>query len=278
MLPFTRLTILPQPVPSNKEMTLSIHPSWNLSIEDTYVYRFLNRHLPPVSSLELTEMDLKQTERGIYTTVFIRNGTSASLSLQEETLVLYRGSERVAREKFNFQTIGELPPFSNRPWTFFFRKEMLLLDVPINDENWTLSFESKDEDLSLSLDLENSWQHSMSSSGLKRLLKLIDTLKKPKPGTLSFEGLQFYEKNETMVLLFLIRNATDKDCFLSTIHCTVMDEQKQPIAVGTFDLGSLRIHPKTSKPWSLIFSNEQILTKNFNPFKKWSISITLNSD
>ncbi|WP_062199975.1 SLAP domain-containing protein [Massilibacterium senegalense] len=278
MLPFTRLTITPQPVSTNNEMMLSIHPSWNLSTEDTYVYRFLNRHLPPVSGIELAEMNLKQTERGIYTTVFIRNGTSKSLSLQEETLVLYRGSDRVAREKFNFQTIGELPPFSNRPWTFFFRKEILLLDVPMNDKNWTLSFESRDEDFSLSLDLENSWQHSMSASGLKRLLKLIDTLKKPKQGTLSFEGLQFYEKNGAMVLLFLIRNATDKDYFLSTIRCTVIDDDKRPIAVGTFDLGSLRIHPKTSKPWSLIFSNEQILTKIFNPFKKWSISITLNSD
>lgn len=277
VLPFTRLNMTSKPVRETEKMNLLFHPSWSLPIEDQYVYRFFNNHLPPLQTIGLQEVTLNERTEGIDATVFIRNGTKKPVSFQEETLVLYSGTERVAREKFQLHTLGEIPPQTNMPWTFFFRREIILVDQPVNKDNWTVSFEQQNEPKQITLDLEDSWQQSMSLNGKEQLLKLIETLKEPTEDTISFQGLQLYEKKNALVLIFIVHNTTNEDIFLNELTCTVFNSQKETIAKGTFHLGGLQIKKNTSKPWSLIFSPEQTLTNQYNPFQKWSILITETS-
>lgn len=277
MLPFTRLSVTSKPVQGTEKMNLLFHPSWSLPIEDQYVYRFFNNHLPPLQTIELQEITFSERPEGIDVTVFIRNGTKKPVSFQEETLILYSDTERVAREKFQLHPLGELPPKTNMPWTFFFRREIMLIDRQVNKDNWSISFEQQNKPKQITLDLENSWQQSMTLKGREQLLKLIETLKEPTENTISFQGLQLYKKHNALVLIFIVHNTTNEDIVLNELACTIFNSQKEVIAKGIFHLEGLQVKKNTSKPWSFIFSPEQILTNQYNPFQKWSISITETS-
>lgn len=109
---------------------LELHENWEKSLptEQRNTLEQLLSTLPALKKDEvnITGVQLKdQIEESLAVTVFIRNGSSQTLSFQQIPLVLSDANNNiVAKGSFKLDNF-EVRPNTTKPWTFIFPKEMI---------------------------------------------------------------------------------------------------------------------------------------------------------
>jgi accessory Sec system S-layer assembly protein len=243
---------------------LSIHPLWNISKEQYYVFRFLNNELPTLKPNQLSLSGIQWEERpeGLAVTAFIRNALDKPIQLEKVPLILLDANRHVvAKHTFNLHDAGEIPAESSRPWTFVFPKETLLTNQ-LQKEGWTLAFDVSPKHHQL--DLEPSWEQSLPDEEKKKLQQLVNQLEPPKKNELNFMGLEakMLQSGDLAVTL-LIRNGHEQTIQIQQLPLRVIDANQSVVAEGQFNVGTLEIKPNTTKPWTFLFPKSII--KNMTP-------------
>ncbi|WP_261131753.1 accessory Sec system S-layer assembly protein [Bacillus sp. Marseille-Q3570] len=254
------------------ETPLSFHPSWEVPSEKKYVYQFLNNeceNLKPnqisLSGIEIIKNEAKDEH---IVTAFVRNSIPKPIQLQDSTLLLMAESgEMLGRKRFSFQEFGELPPNSSRPWNFIFNSKDLYVDH-LPREGWKLAFEIK-QTKPHQLDLEKSWEQSLSEDNKNKLEEIMQNMNPPKPGEINFLGIQASKKNNgDLHITILIRNGSEKNIQLEKLPLIVEDADGETIAKGGFELDNLEVKANTSKPWTFIFPKSLVLKEEYD-LSKW---------
>lgn len=254
------------------ETALSFHPSWNLPMEQQYVFRYLNNELKPLepNQISISGIELNAEAAGIEVTAFIRNSLQKAIQLQPTTLVLLDDSNQaIAKQKFDLGELGEIPGKSSRPWAFLFPEEKVLKNE-FNKENWTLAFEIKKKH---ALDLDESWEKSLSEDTKKKLEEIVNSTEPPNEGEINIMGLQAkVEENESLSATILFRNGSDKNVQIQHIPLIIKDASGEVIAQGGFTLENFEVKANTTKPWTFIFPKENILNQQPD-LTKWIVQI-----
>ncbi len=248
---------------------LSFHPHMPISTEQKYYFQFLNNELPPLkpNQLSLSGIELKQENERYIVTAFIRHTLNQSLTLGEAPLLLIGpNGELLGRKVFQLNELGELPPHSSRPWTFvFFENDLFAKEIP--DSGWKLAFELKKPH---ALDMEESWEKSLSNEDKQKLEQLVRSLTPPKEGELNFMGLQAkIGEDGSLVVTLFIRNGSYKNIRLEKLPLVVEDASKEIVARGAFSL-QLEVKANTSKPWTFIFP-KSLLMKEHIDLSEWRV-------
>ena len=258
-------------VNENIETALSLHASWALSAEQTYVYRFLNNELAPLkpNQISLTGTEMRREGDDLLAIAFVRNSLSKAIKFEKVTLLLLDLDQQpIARHEFDMSQLGELPGRSSRPWQFIFPKNSIIKqEFPTTD--WSIAFEIKQKH---KLDLEESWNTSLSTEDKEKLKKIVDDLTPPKEGEVNFMGLQARRiESGDLHVTVLIRNGSPKTINLQQLPLEVRDASKKVIAKGGFQLDKLQVVANTTKPWTFIFPAALVTEKEID-LKSWTIS------
>jgi accessory Sec system S-layer assembly protein len=252
------------------ETELSLHPSWNLPLEQQYVLRFLNNELKPLkpNQISLSGIDLARETDYVIVSAFVRHSLSKPIKLEKATLLLLSPDNKIiARKQFDLEELGEIPAKSSRPWHFIFENSILKTDE-IPNEGWKLAFELKPQHR---LDLEESWEQSLSDEDKEKLRQLVAQLEPPKPGEVNFLGLQakLTEEHELHVTVF-IRNGSEQNIQIQQLPLQVEDASGEVIARGGFTLDHFEVKANTTKPWTFIFPKE-LVQKTSPDLSKWKV-------
>lgn len=254
--------------------TLSLHPSWSLSTEQGYVYRFLNNELEPLkpNQISLSGIELHQENGKLIAIAFVRNSLNKAITFQEVALLLLDNDKQViARHEFDMKELGELPGRSSRPWQFIFPAESIV-KKDYSTDGWSIAFEIKPKH---KLDLAESWNSSLSTEDKEKLEKLVDSLTPPKHGEVNFMGLQANkQENGDLHVTVLIRNGSPKSINIQQLPLQVQDATGEIVAKGGFQLDDLQVVANTTKPWTFIFPASLVLKQNID-LTSWKVS-TIN--
>jgi accessory Sec system S-layer assembly protein len=242
---------------------LSIHPSMNISTEQQYVLRFLNNELPALkpNQISLSGIELHQENGKAVIAAFVRNSLSKGVTFKKTPLLLLGPDEKVlGRKEFDLSELDELPPESSRPWNFVFEpSDLYTTDIP--KEGWKLAFDLK-KDVPHRLDLEQSWETTMSDSDRAKLQELVQKIDPPKPGEVNFFGLQAkLTDNQDLHVTLLIRNGNDKNIKIQHLPLQVKDASDEIVATGGFSFDNLEVKGNSSKPWTFIFPTSLVEKK-----------------
>ncbi|MGM9923442.1 MAG: accessory Sec system S-layer assembly protein [Bacillus sp. (in: firmicutes)] len=253
------------------ETELSLHPSWTLTQEQGYVYRFLNNELSPLkpNQISLSGIELQQDGANLVAVAFVRNSLNKAITFEKVTLLLLdEEGQPFARHEFDMSELGELPKTSSRPWQFVFPQESLLRK-DFSTTGWTLAFEIKPKH---SLDLAESWDKSLSSEGKAQLKEIVDRLTPPKHGEVNFMGLQaFKHEDGNLHITVLIRNGSPKSISIQQLPLQVWDASGEIVAKGAFQLDNLEVKANTTKPWTFIFPASLLLKEELD-FSTWKVA------
>ena len=250
---------------------LSLHPEWTMPREQEYVYRFLNNELDPLkpNQISLAGIELRKEEPDLVAIAFVRNSLDKSISFEKVTLlVLDEDKQPIARHEFDMAEIGELPGKSSRPWKFTFPSASILKQS-FSTTGWQLAFEIKPKH---ALDLEESWQSSLSTEDKAKLERIVNDLTPPKEGEVNFMGLQAAQReNGDLHVTVLIRNGSPKSIHIQQLPLQITDAEGEVIAKGGFQLNDLQVKANTTKPWTFIFPASMLLKEEFD-LSKWKVS------
>lgn len=253
------------------ETELSLHPTWTMSTEQNYVYRFLNNELEPLkpNQISLSGIELHEDGDNLVAIAFVRNSVNKPITFNNTTLLLLdQDKQLIARHEFNLEELGELPANSSRPWQFLFPKETIVKRDFLKSD-WTLAFEIKPKH---SLDLEESWNSSLSAEGKEQLQRIVDGLTPPKEGEVNFMGLQASKKeNGDLHITVLIRNGSLNTINIQQLPLQVFDAQDELVAKGGFQLNDLEVKGNTTKPWTFIFPASLVI-KAEPDLSRWKVA------
>lgn len=256
---------------TNKKPVLSLHPEWEISKQEQYVYQFHLNQLPDLEENQLSITGFKIDEYDEFFTItgFIRSTVPQPITFEMLSLLLLDENQEVsARETFDMERFGELPPLSARPWRFIFDKETLLEGKEIPKEGWTLAFELKKRNTHR-LDLDASWKESISKEQTAHLEKIVENLKPLNQNEVNLMGLEaVFTENRDLQVTLLIRNGSEKAIQLDQLPLVIEDASGDIIARGVFQTGGLTVKENTSKPWNFVFSHT-LLTKEEIDLSRW---------
>lgn len=257
------------------ETTLSIHPDWDLSKQEYYVYQFHHNQLDLLkeNQISITGIKLEEFDDLIYVTAFIRNTLPKGIKFELlDLLILNKDKKAVARETFDMEKFGELPANSCRPWSFVFEKSSWNNEEGTSLEDWQIAFELKKKPNAVhQLDLEQSWEENLSKERKEHFKQLVAKMPPLNQNEVNIMGLEAkFNDEQNLVVTLLIRNGSLKNIHLEQLPLVVEDANKQIVAKGVFTLNKLEVKANTSKPWTFIFPRDLIL--NHQPdLSKWKV-------
>ncbi|MGG1572288.1 accessory Sec system S-layer assembly protein [Fictibacillus sp. NRS-1165] len=255
-----------EPAAEEAETELHIHPDWDITIQDRYVYQFHHAQLPKLkpNQISISKIDVAADDGSFMVNAFIRNTLSKSIRFEEVTLLLLDAEGTVfARKTFDLELMGDLPAGACQPWIFLFSEEDLTGNVFPADNDWKIAFELKKKAPSEhQLMLHESWENSLNDVQKTRLYEMVSNLPPLTAGEINFMGIEArMADNSDLSVTLLIRNGSDKDIKVEQLPLCFEDGSGELTAKGAFQLTDFEVKANTSKPWTFIFPEALLLNK-----------------
>jgi accessory Sec system S-layer assembly protein len=258
---------------------LSLHESWekDLKNEQRYVLSFMQTSLPPLKEgqVAITGFNFHITEEGLVAFGFIRNGLNRPIRFENIPL-LFLGEEDVlvARKEFDLSEAGEIPPHSDRPWSFLF-EDHVVTGKEVSLRKWKLAFEIRRQPqyVPVTLDMDEAWREQIAEEAVRQLEAKLQSLPSLQPGEFNISGIEAkkMENGDINVLVFL-RNGTNQSLNVNQIPLVLMDAEGEEVASGLFKTENLEVRPGTAKPWRFIFP-AGLIVKPEADLSRWSIQM-----
>ncbi|MGG0669543.1 accessory Sec system S-layer assembly protein [Sporosarcina koreensis] len=258
------------------ETTLSLHPQWELSQEQEYVFRFLANELEPLKpnqiSLSGIDIDVEPANGSWLVKSFFRSSLEQSISVGSvELMLLDTEGKTLASQEFDLKELGDIPGKSARPWVFVFTKDNIFAEEP-PAENWKLAFNVQSM-VPHKLELEQAWEDGLTAEQKEALEKVVDNMPKLKPREVNFAGFQVKKQDDgSIAASIFIRNGHSKQINIEKLPLELVDATGEIVARGSFDLAPLSVKANTSKPWTFIYPKEMV-QKEEPDFSRWTIRV-----
>lgn len=242
--------------------TLSIHPKWRISTEQTYVYRFLNQDLPEIAKNQIgfSAVNLQLEETHLLAVAFVRSSAAKAVTLGELDVFLLSSDDQVfARQKFDGAEIGELQPNTSRPWGFRFdMKNIKKEEIP--EQNWRIAIHVPQENRQTkSLDLTESWEKQLTTEQISQLEQAAQSLPPVAMNELNMTGISAqYVNDEKLAVTALIRSGYPKKITIPELPVQVFDASSNLLVEATFTFKEFTIAANSAKPWTFVFDRSQL--------------------
>lgn len=257
---------------------LSLHPEWNISQEQMYVFRFLANDLAPLrpNQISLQGIDIDVVEGRWLVKAFVRSTVEQMIEIGEVGLILLdQEGKMIAHQKFDLSALGDIPSNTARPWVFEFHPENLFInDVEkLPEDGWKLAF-----DLSSmrehQLDVDPRWRGELTKEQTEALEEVVSRLAPLPERQLNFTGFLIEEYEGGYAASIFIRSSHPKAMNVEKLPLQLLDAKGEVAAEGSFHIEpALEIQPNTSKPWSFIFPKATVTKENAD-FSRWAVRLS----
>lgn len=219
-------------------------------------------NLPPLQSevLSIDGIYMYEEEDVVEVSTFIRNATSKAIDKKILPVVIKdkKNEKKIGAQVFRCEELGEIPPYSARPYKLFFKKENISGNIEL--DNWKVEISKDIYDFNtLVLGLENL----PSTFPKERLFDLTERLSvKPGQNNIVSYELGTTEKGK-VYLVIIINNGTENSERLEVLPVTITDNEEKLVLKGMFKIDTGVIKPYSSKLCTLVFEDKDV---NLNEF------------
>ena len=258
--------------------SLSLHPSWNVSKEEMYIFNYLANELTPLkpNQLSLSAISIEEDQHSTnwYVKAFFRSSLDRPVELGLiDLVILNERNERIASHTYDFKDVGVIPAKSARPWVFTFPKHAIEKNE-IPSEGWQLTFNT----VTLrghKLDLDASWKSHLPLEQQQQLEQIVETLPQLNKNEVNFTGLQLkVQDTGNLAVSLFIRNGNDQAINIEQLPLQIHDANGKQIAQGSFNLDpALTVAPNATKPWTFVFPKDLVQLDQAD-LSKWSARVT----
>jgi SLAP domain-containing protein len=243
---------------------------YDTGVMSDFQKEFLREELAELPNLEDGQVSIN----GIYTfdmgdkvevSVYLRNGLSKQINFDKVPLVIVnKNGDILAKQVMDMGEFGILPPLSARPYKVYFDKKNLLVDTISNDD-FKIQFEKSISAINtVKVELEcmpTDMDHQLLSS----FTKFLDKLPLIKAGDVNLEVFKTLRGvNNSISIVFMIRNGCDKIIKLERLPIIVKDEQGETVATGVFDIDNVSVNPHKAKVYDFTITEEYVVNKDFD--------------
>jgi SLAP domain-containing protein len=255
---------------------LSLHPAWeqHLDAEKKYTLRFLQAELPKMleGTVGVTGFSLIPAEGGVTVAMFFRNATAHPARFKNVSLTIHLDDRPFARQRFDLSELGEIPPYSSRPWEVFFPQESFLHDNFVFTR-WKVLLNLGKRVWPNLVELDAEMEARMTAKQKELLMALVKNLPPMRPDSVEFIGFDVGKTSDgRLVTAILFRNATDSVYNPPKLKIKVVDAARDVVASGTVDTSSVRVRPGTSRPWLIVFPAKSVKKPDAD-LRKWYLDV-----
>lgn len=258
-------------VPEKGVEDIKLHLNeYDTGVMSDFQKEFLREELAELPTLEEGQVSINGTytfDMGdkIEVSVYLRNGLSKQINFDKVPLVIVnKNGDVLAKQIMDMSDFGILPPFSARPYKVYFDKANLLVDTISNDD-FKIQFEKSISAINtVKVELEDmpeNMDYELKSSFTKFLAKLPLI----KAGDVNIEVFKTLRgMDNTISIVFMIRNGCDKNVKLERLPIIIKDEQGGVVATGVFDIDNVSVNPHKAKIYDFTITEEYIVNKDFD--------------
>lgn len=258
-------------VPEKGVEDIKLHLNeYDTGVMSDFQKEFLREELAELPTLEEGQVSINGTytfDMGdkIEVSVYLRNGLSKQINFDKVPLVIVnKNGDVLAKQIMDMGDFGILPPFSARPYKVYFDKANLLVDTISNDD-FKIQFEKSISAINtVKVELEDmpeNMDYELKSSFTKFLAKLPLI----KAGDVNIEVFKTLRgMDNTISIVFMIRNGCDKNVKLERLPIIIKDEQGGVVATGVFDIDNVSVNPHKAKIYDFTITEEYIVNKDFD--------------
>lgn len=206
---------------------------------------------------------------------YIRNGLSSKVTLRKVPFYIYNSKDEVlAKQVFNLQSLGEIPPHSARPVKLYFEKKNVKVDtIPMDD--WKLAFDTnlqanrnvrvQFEDLPENIDVADKLVYD-------NFLNELPELNEGEVSVSTFTiGIQ---KNGNILVTLAVRNGTNQAINLEKLPISLKDPNGIVVKSELFKLDNFKIGPLKARLCNLVFPTGVKVEEDM-ALKDWTVSFKL---
>lgn len=264
------------------ETKLSLHPDWEVVNEKiSFAQKELMEkevaEMPPIKEGTITINGIYAVKNGdqLEVGIYLRNAMSRNLVLGRAYLAVTDLAGNVlAKQMFNFSEMGEIPPYSVRPWELYYDAENLFVEE-VQYDNWKLAFEI-DESLSDEITpvIQTIPPIDPEKVELALLKEYAQQLPPMEAGQMDFNLYRArYDREGNLNVDIVIRSAHREPVTISELPLAIEDEQGNDVALGIFRWPEgLTVQPFTVTARNLEFPAHAVRIRDAN-LKKCSIYI-----
>ncbi|RXT04525.1 SLAP domain-containing protein [Ammoniphilus sp. CFH 90114] len=253
---------------------LSLHETWEKAMDDEqrYILSYTHVSLPEVQpgNVAIAGYQLEAHPNGLAVHGFIRNRLKRPVRFEKITLAIVGADDTiVAKQAFLLGDLGEIPPFSDRPWRFVFLEENVI-NYHASLERWRIIFYDEPAH-KLKLQIDESWKDHLSDKAKEALSKrLIDSPPLMK-GKVDIVGIELKKvSDDALSVLLFIRNHRKSSLSLQEMTVGLKNESGQTVATGSFRIDPLRVDSGCAKPWRVIFP-KSLIKGSTDDVSRWEV-------
>lgn len=258
---------------------LSLHPGWEevLDSEKKYTLRFLQAELPEMQdgTVGVTGFSLRPDGEGVTVAMFFRNGTKQPITFHENVLAVMFDDKLFARQEFDLSEMGEIPPYSSRPWEVFFPKSSFQMDN-FAFTRWSVAMQINKNKLvwPKQLELDPKMEARMTEDQKRFLQLLVRKLPGLRPDQVEVTGYEIAKTDDgRLVVGLLFRNGLSVPFRPKKLRVRILDRQKELVAAGVLDASSIEVKPGTSRPWLVVFPAEFVKNPDAD-LSRWMVKVS----
>ncbi|WP_373899187.1 SLAP domain-containing protein [Haloimpatiens sp. FM7315] len=257
------------------ETKLSFNPKEEATVSDIQKEFIMDeiKELTPIKEgdVNISSAYIFEEEDKLEVSIYIRNGLSKSINFERVPLLLINSKgEEIASDIFDLQEVGEIPPFSVRPFKIYFSRDK------IEAEN----FDVKDLKIVFDKGIEAKKYVDVSLEDLPKdfdentifaLQNYVNNLPKIEQEQVSIST--FFVRNnedESISVTLIIRNGSKNKLTIDKIPLKVYDGEDKLAAKGVFENININVNPFKAIVREFVFMKEQRSEGNFD-FKTWRV-------
>jgi SLAP domain-containing protein len=243
---------------------------YDTGVMSDFQKEFLREELAQLPALEDGQVSINGTytfDMGdkIEVSVYLRNGLSKQINFDKVPLVIVnKNGDVLAKQVMDMGDFGILPPFSARPYKVYFDKASLFVDTISNDD-FRIQFEESVSAINTVKVEFEGMPENMDYELKSSFTKFLNKLPLIKAGDVNIEVFKTLKgMDNTISIVFMIRNGCDKNIKLERLPIIVKDEQEEVVAKGVFDIDNVSVNPHKAKIYDFTITDEYIVNKDFD--------------
>ncbi|HEY8890463.1 MAG TPA: SLAP domain-containing protein [Clostridium sp.] len=243
---------------------------YDKGVMSDYQKEFLREELDTLPPMEEGQVSINgiytfEIENKIEVSVYLRNGLSKQINFDKVPLVIVNNNgDILAKQVMDMNDFGILPPFSARPYKVYFDKTSLFVDS-ISKDDWKIKFEKSISAINtVQVQFEGfpgDVHHELEGT----FTKFLNELPLIKAGDVNIEVFKVLKcLNNSISIVFLIRNGCDKVVKLERLPIIVKDDSGEVVAKGIFNIENVNVNPHKAKIYDFTITEDYIVNKDFD--------------
>jgi SLAP domain-containing protein len=197
--------------------------------------------------------------------IYIVNGLSTPINFDKVPFCIVNSKgEQLAYQIFELNEMGDIPPYSARPWKIYFDKKNVFVNEILKDD-WKIVFDNKIKAVKyVNLELEQI-PAEMEVKEVNTFKQFLNSLPRLEEGQVSISVFTITQyKNNNLLMTLMVRNAANRAIKLEKLPMTIKTSDGRIVLSGTFDLNDFEVNSHKARILSLVFEKELILDEEFD--------------